>query len=259
MFLAWDPALRRQVALKVPQPETLVTPEARKRFLREAHASATLDHPNIVPVYESGSVGTVAYIASAYCLGPTLAEWLARQSRPVPARDAATLIATLSQGVEHAHGRGVLHRDLKPSNVMLQRLDADGDEEDVDTLSGFQPRIADFSLAWLADGEGPKTLSGLPLGSPSYMAPEQAEGKLKAIGPPTDVYGLGCILYELLTGRPPFQGESQLEILKHVNRGRPDSTPDASGRHPPRPRVDRPEVFGERPGSPIRGGSRADR
>ena len=89
VFLAWDPALRRQVALKVPQPETLVTPEARKRFLREAHAAAGLDHPNIVPVHESGSVGTVAYLASTYCLGPTLADWLASQSRPVPSRDAA--------------------------------------------------------------------------------------------------------------------------------------------------------------------------
>ncbi len=121
MFLAWDPALRRQVALKVPQPETLVTPEARKRFLREAHAAAGLDHPNIVPVYESGQIGTVDYIASAYCPGPTLAEWLGRQSRPVPARDAAALIATLARAVEHAHERGVLHRDLKPSNVLLQQ------------------------------------------------------------------------------------------------------------------------------------------
>ncbi len=98
VFLAWDPALRRLVALKVPQPETLVTPEARKRFLREAHAAAGLDHPNIVPVHESGSVGTVAYLASTYCLGPTLAEWLASQSRPVPPHDVAHLGATLRAG-----------------------------------------------------------------------------------------------------------------------------------------------------------------
>ncbi len=84
VFLAWDPVLRRELALKVPQPEALVTPEARKRFEREARAAARLDHPNIVPVYESGSVGTVAYIATAYCPGPTLAEWLAQQSKPVP-------------------------------------------------------------------------------------------------------------------------------------------------------------------------------
>jgi WD40 repeat protein len=222
VFLAWDPALRRQVALKVPQPETLVTPEARKRFLREAHAAATLDHPNIVPVYESGSVGMVAYLASTYCLGPTLAEWLASQSRPVPPHDVAHLGATLARAIHHAHERGVLHRDLKPSNVLLERPGAvEGDAEGDHRLSEFQPRITDFSLAWLADGDGPKTQSGVPIGSPPYMAPEQAEGRLKAIGPPTDVYGLGCILYELLAARPPFRGQSQLEILKQVSADDP--------------------------------------
>jgi eukaryotic-like serine/threonine-protein kinase len=217
VFLAWDPSLRRQVALKVPQPEALVTPEARKRFLREAHAAAGLDHPNIVAVHEAGSVGTVAYIASAYCPGPTLAQWLSHQTQPVPPRDAAGLVAMLARAVDHAHQRGVLHRDLKPSNVLLQRPGTrePGHEED-DALVDLQPRITDFSLAWLADGEGPKTLSGVPLGSPPYMAPEQAEGRLKVIGPPTDVYGLGCILYELLAGHPPFRGDSQVEILRQV-------------------------------------------
>jgi eukaryotic-like serine/threonine-protein kinase len=222
VFLAWDPALRRQVALKVPQPETLVTPEARKRFLREAHAAAGLDHPNIVPVYESGSVDTITYIASAYCPGPTLAGWLVSQSQPVRPRDVAHLGATLARAIHHAHGRGVLHRDLKPSNVLLQRPGAvEGDAEGDHLLSEFQPRITDFSLAWLADGDGPKTRSGVPIGSPPYMAPEQAEGRLKAIGPPTDVYGLGCILYELLTCRPPFGGESQLDTLKQVTASDP--------------------------------------
>jgi WD40 repeat protein/serine/threonine protein kinase len=217
VFLAWDPALRRQVALKVPQPEALVAPEARKRFLREAHAAATLDHPNIVPVYESGSVGSVAYIASAYCPGLTLAEWLARRSQPVPPREAAGLIATLAQAVAHAHERGVLHRDLKPSNVLLQGPGApDPSSEEALPLADLQPRITDFSLAWLADGEGPKTRSGIPIGSPPYMAPEQAEGRLQAIGPRTDVYGLGCILYEVLIGRAPFSGASQLETLRQV-------------------------------------------
>ncbi len=217
VFLAWDQALRRQVALKVPQPEALITPEVRKRFLREARAAAGLDHPNIVPMYEGGSVGTVAYIASAYCPGPTLAEWLACQPQPVPSRDAASLIATVARAVEHAHERGVLHRDLKPSNILLHRPGAaETDNVEGHALADFQPRITDFSLAWLADGEGPKTLSGVPLGSPPYMAPEQAEGRLRAIGPPTDVYGLGCVLYELLMGHPPFLGESQVETLRKV-------------------------------------------
>jgi Protein kinase domain len=217
VFLAWDPALRRQVALKVPQPVTLMTPEARKRFEREAHAAAGLHHPNIVPVYETGSVGSVSYIAAAYCPGPTLDGWLSRQIQPTPARDAARLIATLARAVAHAHERGVLHRDLKPSNILLERTAANdlahGENE---PLGVFEPRITDFSLAKLVDGLGPETRSGFPFGSPPYMAPEQAEGKLKTIGPPTDVYGLGCILYELLTGRPPFRDEGQLETLRQV-------------------------------------------
>jgi WD40 repeat protein/serine/threonine protein kinase len=217
VFLAWDPTLRRQVALKVPQPETLMTPEARKRFQREAHAAAGLDHPNIVPVYETGSVGSVTYIAAAYCPGPTLADWLARQVQPLPVRDAARLVATLAHAVEHAHERGVLHRDLKPSNILLKHAAADdlahGNNEPLDA---FEPRITDFSLAKIADGLGPETKSGVPFGSPPYMAPEQAEGKLKLIGPPTDVYGLGCILYELLAGSPPFRGEGQLDTLRQV-------------------------------------------
>ena len=217
VFLAWDPALRRQVALKVPQPETLMTPEARKRFQREAQAAAGLDHPSIVPVYETGNVGSVTYIAAAYCCGPTLASWLARQRHPVPVRDAATLSVALARAVEHAHERGVLHRDVKPSNILLQHAEADDlAHDDTAPLGAFEPRITDFSLAKIADGLGPDTKSGVPFGSPPYMAPEQAEGKLKAIGPPTDVYGLGCILYELLTGNPPFRGEGQLDTLRQV-------------------------------------------
>jgi serine/threonine protein kinase len=235
VMLAWDPALSRDVALKVPQPEGLVTPEARKRFDREARAAAKLDHPNIVPVYECGTVGTVAYIAAAYCAGPTLAEWLARQVRPVPVRDAAVLAATLARAVQHAHERGVLHRDLKPSNILLQVPDASGASSGEDgSLASLQPRITDFSLAWLADGQGPQTQSGIPFGSPSYMAPEQAEGRLKDIGPAADVYGLGSILYELLSGSPPLRGEGHLDTLRRVIAD-----------DPPPPRRARPDVPAE--------------
>jgi eukaryotic-like serine/threonine-protein kinase len=219
VFLAWDPVLRRQVAIKVPQPELLMTPESRKRFQREAHAAAALDHPNIVPVYESSGVDTIAYIIAAYIAGPTLSLWLSRQTQPVPAHDAAKLVATLARAIEHAHERGVLHRDLKPSNILLQQrpgLEADPDQGENAPLADFEPRITDFSLAKLADGLGSDTRSGVPLGSPPYMAPEQAEGKLGKIGPPADVYGLGCILYELLTSEPPFCGETQLDTLRKV-------------------------------------------
>jgi hypothetical protein len=216
VFLAWDPTLRRQVALKVPQPETMMTPDARKRFQREAQAAAGLDHPNIVPVYETGNVGSVTYIATAYWPGPTLADWLSLQPLPVPPRDAAALTSILARAVEHAHERGVLHRDLKPSNILLRHTADDAVQVVAEPLSAFEPRIADFSLAKIADGLGPDTRSGIPFGSPPYMAPEQAEGKLKAIGPQTDVYGLGCILYELLTGGPPFHGVGHIDTLRQV-------------------------------------------
>ncbi len=222
VFLAWDPSLRRQVALKVPQPEAMIAPEARKRFFREARAAAGLDHPGIVPIYEADSVGTISYIASAYIPGPTLAEWLSRQPAPVPPRDAAALVAALARAVQHAHDRGVLHRDLKPSNILLQPPADDDPACDFGVhLGEFQPRITDFSLAWQADGDGPKTLSGVPLGTPPYMAPEQAAGRLRAIGPPTDVYGLGSILYELLVGHPAFEADSQVETLRMVIQDEP--------------------------------------
>ncbi len=106
---------------------------------------------------------------------------------------------------------------MKPSNILLQHAAADDPTRDEnEALGAFEPRITDFSLAKIADGLGPDTKSGVPFGSPPYMAPEQAEGKLKAIGPPTDVYGLGCILYELLTGSPPFRGDGQLDTLRKV-------------------------------------------
>jgi eukaryotic-like serine/threonine-protein kinase len=166
VFLAWDPVLHRRVALKVPRPEVLLAPAVKRRFLREAVAASRLDHPQIVPVYEVGEEGPICYIASAYCEGPTLAEWLKSQTGPVPELVAARLVATLAAAVAHAHERGILHRDLKPGNILLARFDASGsaDARACHDL-GFIPRICDFGLAKLLDHATHDTQTGMPLGS----------------------------------------------------------------------------------------------
>ena len=230
VFLAEDLVLGRRVALKLPRPEVLVTPDVRRRFLREAEAASRLDHPHIVPVFEVGEEGPICYIASAYCEGLTLAQWLRRQTAPVPIRMACRLVAVLAGAFAHAHERGILHRDLKPGNILLQRSDESslargGVRDDL----GFVPRICDFGLAKLLDQVSQETRSGVPIGSPEYMAPEQAAGRLREHGRATDVYALGVLLYELLTGRPPNQGETDLETLRLV-----------SDQDPPSPRSLRP-------------------
>jgi WD40 repeat protein len=250
VFLAYDPRLHREVAVKVPRLDVLADAELRGRFHREARAAAGLDHPHIVPVYEAGEVGPVCYIASAYCPGVTLAAWLKQRTEAVPYDVAATLVATLADAVQHAHSRGVLHRDLKPANILLQKVasgrqsavSSEGQYSAVSDQSGhpsptdyrllptdYSPKITDFGLAKLLDADtgapatalGCETQTGAIVGTPSYMAPEQAGGQTKEIGPLADVYALGAIFYELLTGRPPFHAENMLDTLEQVRSHEP--------------------------------------
>lgn len=230
VYLAYDPQLRREVALKVPRPEMLMTPELRERFHREARAAAGLDHPNLVPVFETADLGPMSFLLSAYCPGPSLADWLQGRSQPVPYRQAAELVATLADAVDYAHRRGVVHRDLKPANIMLVPVDEAKSQDTgaANELDQYTPKITDFGLAkhfvnTMATVDQRLTRSGAIVGTANYMAPEQAGGKTQEIGPAADVYSLGAILYELLTGRPPFRGESDLDTLVLVRTEEPVS------------------------------------
>jgi len=208
VFLAYDPVLKRQVAIKVPRPEAIDSPDLRRRFLREGRAVARLDHPGIVPVFELGEAGPVCYIASAYVANRNLAEWLAGRTTPPEPVLAARLVAAVADAVYHAHVRGVLHRDLKPSNVLLEMAEGgehDGGGSDV----SLPPRVADFGLAKLiAPGRDTTTIGAL-VGTPRYIAPEQLTGDRRAVGPQVDVYSLGVILADLLAGRA--EGEDAVE------------------------------------------------
>lgn len=216
VFLAFDPRLRRQVALKVPRPEALVTPDLRNRFLREAEAAGTLAHSNLITVYETGADGPLCYIATEYCAGPTLAQWLQRHPSPVPAKTAAFLIAALTDGVAYAHSHAVLHRDIKPSNVLLAPSVTAEVNGSVLPLAEYSPKLTDFGLAKLLERNDDETRTGTVLGTPAYMAPEQAMGRTHDISAATDIYALGVLLYEMLCGRPPFRGASDPDTLRKV-------------------------------------------
>jgi WD40 repeat protein len=224
VFLAFDPLLRREVAVKVPRPEAILTPELRQRFLREARAAAGLEHPNLVTVHEVGEDGPLCYLVSIYCRGPSLSAWLKQQREAVPPRDAAALVATLADAVHFMHGRGIIHRDIKPGNILLVSGDGQRQQATQTTyhspLTTYQPKLTDFGLARPAERDDVHTRTGSILGTPAYMAPEQAAGG-ENVGPAADVYALGVLLYELLTGQPPFKAGATIEVLRQVMHEEP--------------------------------------
>jgi tRNA A-37 threonylcarbamoyl transferase component Bud32 len=217
VYKARQKNLDRLVALKLVLRGRLAAEDELARFRSEAEAAAQLDHVGIVPVYEWGERDGRAYFSMGYVEGETLAARLA--DGPLPPREAVRIVRDVARAIDYAHRRGVIHRDLKPSNILLDR---EG-----------RPHVSDFGLAKRIDLDASLTQSGAILGTPSYIAPEQAAGGRGELGPASDVYSLGTILYAALTGRPPFQGPSPMDTILMVLEQEP---------LPPRlldPRIDR--------------------
>ena len=208
------------MALKIPRIETLASVELEQRFAQEARAAAKLDHPNIVTVLEAGSVGMLPYIATTYYSGITLAAWLKENREPIAAKTAAAFVRQLALGIAHAHERRVLHRDIKPSNILL--VPPAGQDAATLDLGSVTPKLMDFGLAKLADSVRDMTQTGAMLGTVRYMSPEQAAGRAQQLGPASDVYGLGAVLYELLAGEPPFTADTDLEVLRKLETQEPE-------------------------------------
>ena len=221
VYLAEDTRLEREVALKIVLTDGCDRGAQFRRFQEEAKAAATLSHPGICPVYDLGTIDGRHYIAMAYIQGHALSHYI-DPYRLQPQRKAALVILKLARALEHAHRRGIVHRDLKPSNIIVS------DEG--------QPVITDFGLAWrMGHADIRLTQSGQLVGTPAYMSPEQANSELENIGPPSDIYSLGVILYQLLTGRLPFEGSVAKVIYQIISE---DPKPPSSYRPDVDPRLE---------------------
>jgi serine/threonine-protein kinase len=200
VFRARQISLDRETAVKMILRGELASPDDRQRFRSEAEAAARLDHPGIVPVYNVGEHDGRPFFNMKYVAGRTLAQILAEG--PMPPREAARILSAVARAIHFAHRQGVLHRDLKPSNILIDEAG--------------NPHVTDFGLAKKTSGAASLTRTGAVLGTPAYMAPEQAAGARGKLGPAGDVYSLGSILYHMLTGRQPFQAASPVDVLLMV-------------------------------------------
>ena len=235
VYQARQVSLNRPVALKMIRAGVLAGDDELRRFQNEAEAVALLDHPGIVPVYEIGEHDGQKYFSMKLVRGGSLAERLATYKDDPKA--AASLLVEVAEAVHHAHMRGILHRDLKPANILI---DAEG-----------HGHITDFGLAKRVEADAEMTASGAVLGTPAYMAPEQATGRRGAITTATDVHGLGSVLYALLTGQAPFAGDSVVDTLAMVKEQPPAAAAEAQCQGAARPGGDLPEVPGKGPAAAL--------
>ncbi len=223
VYQAYDTRLRRTVAIKLLRTGTPTSAEEHARFQTEAEVLAQLDHPGIVPIFECGVFRQQPFLVLGFVSGKTLQQIIAQG--PLDPDNAAQLVRQCALAIHYAHTQGVIHRDLKPSNVLLEWSQEDEicqDSQKMQNMANARIRITDFGLAKLVCRQGDTlTQTDQVLGTPSYMAPEQARGDHEQVGPATDVYALGAILYACLTGRPPFQAASPLETLRQVESEEP--------------------------------------
>lgn len=207
VYRAEQISLHRTVAVKMILKDTLASDSERDRFFAEARATAQLQHPGIVPVYDVGEIDGRPYFAMQYIQGRTLQDWI--NSGGLDERQSVRIVESIARAVHFAHENGVLHRDLKPSNILIDEIG--------------HARLTDFGLAKQTDAGESLTRTGVVLGTPSYMSPEQASGKMGPISPASDVYSLGSVLYHALTGRPPFVAKSTMDMLLQVLEQDPPS------------------------------------
>jgi serine/threonine protein kinase len=230
VYKAQHRGLRRLVALKMVLAGEFASPTQELRFRLEAELAARVQHPNIVQVYEIGSYEGRPFLALEWVEGGSLANRL--DGKPWPPGEAAALIETLARAIDVAHGEGVVHRDLKPANIMMQSSELRGQKSDggpassgssdlSPLISDLCPKITDFGLAQTIEGGQAMTQTGYVVGTPGYMSPERASGKRALVGPGTDIYALGVMLYQLLTGQLPFQRDTVLELLRAVTSDEP--------------------------------------
>jgi serine/threonine protein kinase len=215
VFEAEDSRLKRKVALKVMRPEAAGHPQGRARFLREAEAVAALSHDHIIPIHDIGEDNGVLFFVLPLLRGESLQERLARRS-PLPVAEAVRIAREMAEGLAAAHAAGLIHRDVKPANVWLEAPEG-------------RVKLLDFGLALLEAGGVRLTRVGAVLGTPAYMAPERLGGKADQRA---DLFSLGAVLYEMLTGRRPFRGEAALEALAAVLRERPPAPAEINGAVP---------------------------
>jgi len=217
VFLARDSRTGRTVALKLPLPQVILDSTLKKLFVRDAKAGLLLDHPGIVKVHEFDEIDGIPYIASEYVEGPTLERWLSKRGT-ISFDDTVDLVIWIADAIDHAHKRGVVHRDLKPANILLRTVV-------VESATVIHPMITDFGLARVRDGLGlTATKTGTMIGSMPYMAPEQIKAAKDSVGPYSDVYSLGVILYRMLTGSMPFsEASSQPALMYKILHDQPVS------------------------------------